>query len=82
LRSILCYLDVPTLGQPEVYIQFRDDLITLDGDVTNDGTRKFLQSFINSYARWVARFHAPQTLSEYDAPSSSLSMLVAERQAL
>jgi len=55
LRSVLSYLDVPTLGQPEVYIQFAKDLIDDDGNVTNDETRKFLQTFIDRYAAWVAK---------------------------
>jgi len=55
LRSVLSYLDVPTLGQPEVYIQFAKDLIDDDGNVSNDETRKFLQTFIDRYAAWVAK---------------------------
>jgi chromate reductase len=83
LRSILGCLDVPTLGQPEVYIRFSDDLITRDGDVTNDGTRKFLQRFMDAYANWVARFHErPRTLSASNAPSIGRSTLVAVRQEL
>lgn len=42
LRSVLGYLDVPTLGQPEMYIHFTQGLIDDEGTVTNDGTRKFL----------------------------------------
>src|SRR6202000_2695893 len=31
LRNVLAYLDVPTLGQPEVFIQHKDGLFTGDG---------------------------------------------------
>ena len=55
LRAVLGYLDVPTLGQPEVYVQFTKDLIDDDGNVSNDGTRKFLQSFVDRYAAWIAK---------------------------
>ena len=55
LRGALGYLDVPTLGQPEVYIHFTKDLIDDDGNVSNDGTRKFLQTFIDRYAAWIAK---------------------------
>jgi chromate reductase len=55
LRSVLGYLDVPTLGQPEVYIHFTKDLIDDDGNVSNDETRKFLQTFIDRYAAWIAK---------------------------
>lgn len=83
LRSILGYLDVPTLGQPEDYIRLSDDLITRDGDVTNDGTRKFLQSFMDTYANWLARFHErPRTLSAPNGASIGRSIPVAARQEL
>jgi chromate reductase len=56
LRGVLGYLDVPTLGQPEVYIHFTRDLIDDDGNVSNDGTRNYLQTFIDRYAAWIAKF--------------------------
>lgn len=56
LRNVLAYLDVPTLAQPEVFIHFKDDLIADDGTIGNDGTRKFLQDFVDSYVAWVRRF--------------------------
>jgi NAD(P)H-dependent FMN reductase len=55
LRSILGYLDIPTLGQPEVYLRFTDDLIAEDGQITNESTRKFLQAYMDRYADWVVR---------------------------
>jgi chromate reductase, NAD(P)H dehydrogenase (quinone) len=55
LRSVLGYLDLPTLGQPEVYIHFTQDLIDDEGNVSNDGTRKFLQTFMDRYASWIAK---------------------------
>src|SRR3954452_20841102 len=33
LRTTLAYLDVPTLGQPEVFLQFTDGMIDADGNV-------------------------------------------------
>jgi NAD(P)H-dependent FMN reductase len=55
LRSVLGYLDVPTLGQPEVYIHFTQGLIDDEGNISNDGTRKFLQSFVDHYVAWIAK---------------------------
>jgi NAD(P)H-dependent FMN reductase len=55
LRSVLGYLDVPTLGQPEVYIHFSQGLIDDEGNISNDGTRKFLQTFVDRYVAWVAK---------------------------
>jgi chromate reductase len=56
LRGVLGYLDVPTLGQPETYIHFTPGLIGDDDAVTNDGTRKFLQAFMDRYVAWTGRF--------------------------
>ncbi len=56
LRNMLAYLDVPTLAQPEVFIHFKDELIADDGTIGNDGTRKFLQGFVDGYVAWVRRF--------------------------
>jgi chromate reductase, NAD(P)H dehydrogenase (quinone) len=56
LRGVLGYLNVPTLGQPEVYIQFTQGLIDDEGNINNDGTRKFLQGFVDRYADWIAKF--------------------------
>ena len=56
LRSMLGYLDVPTLGQPEVCLRVTEGLISDEGDIANEGTRAFLQSFMDKYAEWVAGF--------------------------
>lgn len=56
LRNVLTYLDVHTLAQPEVFIHFKDELIADDGTINNDGTTKFLQSFVDRYVAWVKRF--------------------------
>lgn len=56
LRNILAYLDVPTLGQPEVFIQAKDGLFDGAGNI-GDGSRKFLQNFMDQYVGWI-RTHA------------------------
>ncbi|MBW6397110.1 NAD(P)H-dependent oxidoreductase [Roseomonas sp. HJA6] len=56
LRGALDYLDMPTLGQPEVYLQYKDGLIAEDGTVTNEGTAQFLQGWMDRYAAWIRRF--------------------------
>ncbi|UGB39107.1 NADPH-dependent FMN reductase [Frateuria soli] len=54
LRNVLAYLDVPLLGQPEVFVQFKDDgPVDADGNITVDSTRKFLQGFVDRYVQWV-----------------------------
>lgn len=54
LRTMLGYLDAPTLGQPEVFIRFQPaDLITEDGEVTVASTEKFLRKVMSTFADWV-----------------------------
>ena len=52
LRNVLAYLDVPTLGQPEAFIQAKDDLFDASGRI-GEGTRSFMQGWIDHYAEWV-----------------------------
>lgn len=54
LRNTLAYLDVPLLGQPEVFVQFKDDgPVDAEGNIVADSTRKFLQGFVDRYMAWV-----------------------------
>ncbi|MEI7036945.1 NAD(P)H-dependent oxidoreductase [Fulvimonas yonginensis] len=54
LRNTLAYLDVPLLGQPEVFVQFKDDgPVDAQGEITVDSTRTFLQGFVDRYVAWV-----------------------------
>jgi chromate reductase len=57
LRTILAYLDMPTLGQPEVYLQNKPGLFGADGSIAADDTRQFLQGFVERFAAFV-REHA------------------------
>jgi chromate reductase len=55
LRTVLAYLDMPTLGQPEVFLQWKDGLVDAEGVVTDERTRAFLQRWADAYAAWVRR---------------------------
>jgi chromate reductase len=52
LRNILAYLDMPTLGQPEVFLQWKDGLIDDQGNI-GEGSRDFLQEWMNKFLAWV-----------------------------
>lgn len=56
LRNTLAYLDMKVLAQPEVFIQFKDELFHPDGTISNESTKKFLQDFVDRYAAWVRQF--------------------------
>lgn len=47
LRTILAYLDMQVLGQPEAFIHFKEGLIDEQGTVSNEGTRAFLQDYVD-----------------------------------
>lgn len=57
LRNVLAYLDMPTLGQPEAFIQAKDGLFDEAGDIGAD-SRKFLQAWMDRYVAWVQRHAA------------------------
>jgi len=54
LRNMLAYLDVPTLGQPEAFIQMKDGLFEADGTI-GAASRKFLQGWMDRYVAWVKK---------------------------
>ncbi len=41
------------LGNPEVFIQFQEGLFDEDDTITNEETRKFLQRFVDSFAKLI-----------------------------
>lgn len=52
LRNVLAYLDVPTFGQPEAFIQAKDGLFDDNGDI-GAGSKEFLQKWMDRYVAWV-----------------------------
>ena len=53
LRNVLAYLDVPLLGQPEMFIKHDASRINEKGEIVSEDTRKFLQGFVDTYVAWV-----------------------------
>ena len=62
LRNTLAYLDVPTLGQPEAFIQMKDDLFESDGSI-GAASRQFLQRWMDRYVTWVKTYTAQPRLA-------------------
>lgn len=56
LRNVLAYLDMPTLGQPEVFMQWKEGLVDEEGEIGSD-SREFLQGWMDRFLEWV-RLHA------------------------
>lgn len=57
LRNILSYLDVPVLGQPEVFLQAKEGLFSADGSIGPD-SQAFLQGWMDRYVAWVKKLAA------------------------
>jgi chromate reductase len=55
LRSILGYLNVVLMGQPEGYIVFRKDMLDAAGNFADEATRKFMQGYVDAFSAWVDR---------------------------
>ena len=55
LRNILATLDVPTLCQPEAFIQVTDGLFDETGNIAT-GSKKFLQNWMDQYVAWIKKY--------------------------
>ena len=58
LRNVLAYLDVPTLGQPEVFLRHEEGFFAEDGGFANEKTKKFIQTYVDKYVAWIERHAA------------------------
>lgn len=54
LRSVLAYLDMPVLDQPEAYIQWQDGLVASDGTMA-EGSRDFLAGWLRAFLAFAER---------------------------
>ena len=54
LRNVLAYLDVPTLGQPEVFIHAKEGVFDASGKL-GESTGKFMQGWMAAYLAFVKR---------------------------
>jgi len=57
LRQSLVFLNIPAMQQPEAYIGGADKLFDAGGRLTNEGSQKFLQGFMQSFAAWIETCH-------------------------
>jgi chromate reductase, NAD(P)H dehydrogenase (quinone) len=56
LRNILAYLDAPTLGQPEAFIQANAGSFDASGDI-GPALKEFLQAWMGRFEAWVMQHH-------------------------
>ena len=58
LRNILAYLDMPTLGQLEIFLQFVEGFFDADGGI-GERSRSFLQGWMDRHVAFV-KLHDPR----------------------
>jgi len=59
LRYVAGVVDMAVLGQPEVYFSFKPNLADEDDRIVDESTRRFLEGFIDRFARWID-LHDPE----------------------
>lgn len=52
LRNVLATLDMPTMGQPEAFLQAKEGLFDEAGNIAEDSA-KFLLEWLKAYGAWV-----------------------------
>ncbi len=55
LRNILAHLDMPTLGQPEMFLRAHEKFFEPDGSLGPE-PRKRVEEWMKAFAAWVERF--------------------------
>ncbi|KGM18594.1 NADPH-dependent FMN reductase [Corynebacterium auriscanis] len=58
LRLALSYFDMPSVGQPEVFLGQSPSLIADDGEFANEGTRDFVADYVNRVADLVVKVNS------------------------
>ena len=57
LRNILAAEGANSLTTPEVFLQYSEGLIDDQFNITNEGTRKFLQGWVDRYVDWIKKMN-------------------------
>jgi chromate reductase len=55
LRGVLCFCNSPLMNTVEAYVQFKPGLIAEDGQVSDEGTAKFLTNYMNELHAFIVR---------------------------
>lgn len=55
LRQVLAFLNMPILQQPEAYIGSVHELLDESGNIKNEDTVQFLQSFVNAFDQLIEK---------------------------
>jgi len=58
LRQVLTYLNMPTMQQPEFYLQLVADKMNDQGDITDQSTREHIEKFWKAFVVWIRLINA------------------------
>ncbi|MDR2128356.1 MAG: NAD(P)H-dependent oxidoreductase [Burkholderiaceae bacterium] len=56
LRNVLSFFNMPTLGSPEVFLQWKEGLVTASGEI-GPASKAYLQGYMDALLAWI-RQHA------------------------
>ena len=56
LRQVLSFLDVYTLQQPEAYVGHIEGALDDGGQVVDEHTKQFLDTYAQAFIRWIEKF--------------------------
>jgi len=59
MRTMLTAVGALVMGQPEVYLAFKPDLIDDEGNVADEQTAAFLRGYLDKFASLAARLSVP-----------------------
>ena len=54
LRGVVAFLDMPTLNQPEVFLQAKEGFFTEDGQI-GEGSHAYMQKWMDAFVAHIAR---------------------------
>ncbi len=55
LRQVCAFLNIYMMQQPEAYVNVAN-IFDENGNITNEGSKKFLQAYIDAFDLWVKKF--------------------------
>lgn len=58
LRQVLTYLNMPTMQQPEFYLQHVSDKMNDQGEITDQSTSEHIENFWSAFVAWIRLINA------------------------
>ncbi|MCL7713911.1 NADPH-dependent FMN reductase [Stenotrophomonas mori] len=59
LRNVLVFVNLSVMAQPEAFLRHREGAIDAEGGISDEGTRRFLQGYVDRFLAWIAAHPRP-----------------------